>query len=427
VLGLAVSAIGSYLGYTADKMLYSVAAIGVLLTIVGILSLTSSKIKRITVKNDRAIADFVKSVLGEGYVYSDKISAISLIEDELDKHYRAEEKRSGIVNETEALLRDIQTDERHIREFVERYPVNEYLTLKDSAGEIRRRFVRYSILRESESDNETKRDLKRARIASLGESANRFLALFPTKSDNPLEEIRNNLAEYEVLHATLTRRKSDCERFARMHSITPESDAITDVEQLQSTVEDDIRQVDEELLSIERKKSDLKIRYNELLRDSDKLDELEGKLIEDNETIARYLDNLSIIKKTAAMLNTAKNNMTARYLDPMRKSFAKYITLMDNEEGDYTMDTTFTVMKTDLGRSRQAEAYSRGTRDLHALAVRLALIDSLYEGEKPPVILDDPFTSFDDRRIDRAITVIKKLSADAQIIYFTCSKSRRAK
>ena len=127
------------------------------------------------------------------------------------------------------------------------------------------------------------------------------------------------------------------------------------------------------------------------------------------------------------MLNTAKTNMTARYLDPMRKSFTKYINLMDNEEGEYTMDTSFTVMKTDLGKSRQAEAYSRGTRDLHALAVRLALVDSLYEGEKPPIILDDPFTSFDDRRTDKALTVIKKLSADGQIIYFTCSKSRRAK
>ena len=427
LLGIAVSAVGAYLGYTTDKMLYSVALVGVLLTIVGISSLLSSKAKRINARNDRAVTEFIESVLGDAYIHSDKNSAITLIENEIDKYNRAEDKRSGIGNEAEALLLDIQTDERHLREFIERYPLQDELTLKDSASEIRRKFVRYSILRESESDNETKRELYRARIASLDENAGRFLAQFPTKSDTPLDEIRNNLAEYEVLHATLTRRKSDCERFARMHSINIDADTLPKAEDIPSATEDELRRVDDELLAIERSRSDLKIRYNELLRDSDKLDELQEKLIEDNETISRYLDNLSIIKKTVAMLNTAKTNMTARYLDPMRKSFTKYINLMDNEEGEYTMDTSFTVMKTDLGKSRQAEAYSRGTRDLHALAVRLALVDSLYEGEKPPIILDDPFTSFDDRRTDKALSVVKKLSADGQIIYFTCSKSRRAK
>ena len=427
LLGIAVSTVGGYLGYTTDKMLYLVASVGVLLTIVGISSLLSSKAKRINARNNRAVAEFIESVLGDTYIHGDNNSAIALIENEMDKYNRAEDKRSGIGSEAEALLLDIRTDERHLREFIERYPLQDELTLKDSASEIRRKFVRYSILRESESNNETKRELYRTRIASLDENAGRFLSQFPTKSDTPLDEIRNNLAEYEVLHATLTRRKSDCERFARMHSINIDAGILPKAEELSSVVEDELRQVDEELLAIERSRSDLKIRYNELLKDSDKLDELEEKLIEDNETISRYLDNLSIIKKTVAMLNTAKTNMTARYLDPMRKSFTKYITLMDNEKGEYTMDTSFTVMKTDLGKSRQAEAYSRGTRDLHALAVRLALVDSLYEGEKPPIILDDPFTSFDDRRTDKALSVVKKLSADSQIIYFTCSKSRRTK
>jgi DNA repair exonuclease SbcCD ATPase subunit len=163
------------------------------------------------------------------------------------------------------------------------------------------------------------------------------------------------------------------------------------------------------------------------LRDSDRIDELEEKLIEDNERISLYIDNLSIIKKTAAMLTTAKNNMTARYLDPIRKNFAKYMTLIDNDAGEYIMDTSFSIMKTDLGKSRQAEAYSQGTRDLHSLAIRLALIDSLYESEKPPVILDDPFVSFDDKHTDKALSVLKKLASDSQIIYFTCSKSRKAK
>ena len=120
--------------------------------------------------------------------------------------------------------------------------------------------------------------------------------------------------------------------------------------------------------------------------------------------------------------------MTAKYLEPTRNAFAKYLDLMDDEDtGEFTMDTSFTITKTDLGKSRQAEAYSRGTRDLHSLAIRFALIDSLYGEEKPPIILDDPFTSFDDRKTDKALSLLKKLSQDRQIIYLTCSRSRKAK
>ena len=118
---------------------------------------------------------------------------------------------------------------------------------------------------------------------------------------------------------------------------------------------------------------------------------------------------------------------TTMYLDKTRQGFRKYVTMIDDECGDFTMDTSFTVSKTDLGKTRPAEAYSRGTRDMHSLAIRLSLVDALYAFDTPPLILDDPFIAFDDTHIEKAISVMKKLASERQIIYFTCSKSRRAK
>ena len=51
----------------------------------------------------------------------------------------------------------------------------------------------------------------------------------------------------------------------------------------------------------------------------------------------------------------------------------------------------------------------------------------MYEGQKPPIILDDPFTNFDEDKIDMALGLIEELSKEKQILYFTCHESRSKK
>ncbi|MGE4548036.1 MAG: ATP-binding protein [Intestinibacillus sp.] len=42
------------------------------------------------------------------------------------------------------------------------------------------------------------------------------------------------------------------------------------------------------------------------------------------------------------------------------------------------------------------------------------------EGEPAPLILDDPFVTFDDRRAARAMELLRRLAAERQIIVLTC-------
>ena len=88
------------------------------------------------------------------------------------------------------------------------------------------------------------------------------------------------------------------------------------------------------------------------------------------------------------------------------------------------MDTSFEIMKNEKGESHPHEAFSRGQRDLYSLAARLALVDALYENEKPFIILDDPFAYFDDQNLARAMKALKQISRQRQIIYLSCTKSR---
>ena len=143
------------------------------------------------------------------------------------------------------------------------------------------------------------------------------------------------------------------------------------------------------------------------------------------ERISEYERKLDIIQKTKAYLGEAKDILTSKYLSKTKSAFDKYVKLIGNESGDdFSMNTSFAVMKEEHGSLKESDAYSRGMRDLYALATRLALIDSLYENELPFIILDDPFAYFDDEKLACAVKALKAIAKEKQILYLTCTKAR---
>jgi DNA repair exonuclease SbcCD ATPase subunit len=64
---------------------------------------------------------------------------------------------------------------------------------------------------------------------------------------------------------------------------------------------------------------------------------------------------------------------------------------------------------------------SKGTIDQVFLAARLGLVRLVAQGRRPPLLLDDPFVTFDDTRAARAAALLRELSSDFQVIYLACS------
>jgi len=62
---------------------------------------------------------------------------------------------------------------------------------------------------------------------------------------------------------------------------------------------------------------------------------------------------------------------------------------------------------------------SRGTVDLVFLAARVALVDVLASSLRPPLLLDDPFVTFDRPRRERALEWLRELSRHRQVLLFT--------
>ncbi len=131
------------------------------------------------------------------------------------------------------------------------------------------------------------------------------------------------------------------------------------------------------------------------------------------------------IMKTRDYLSRAKESLTAQYAAPILKSFCSYFELITHASSDhFHMDANTDVTVDQQGLQRTVNTLSCGYRDLIGICLRAALVDAMYQDEPPFLIMDDPFTNLDDRKLPAAKVFLTELSQKYQIIYFTCSNSR---
>ena len=88
------------------------------------------------------------------------------------------------------------------------------------------------------------------------------------------------------------------------------------------------------------------------------------------------------------------------------------------------LNTELDVCISDNGAIRDLEYFSSGTKSIIEFASRMALIDVVFEKEKPFIILDDVFAMVDDSTFVKLKELLKDLADKYQVIYFTCSSSR---
>lgn len=154
--------------------------------------------------------------------------------------------------------------------------------------------------------------------------------------------------------------------------------------------------------------------------------ELESKKAELTQKIATYNNEYDILTKTVKFLKQADENLKIKYRAPLQESLKKYFSYVDNAEKDVNIDVDLKVTVGERSGQKATDYYSKGYQNLFEICKRFALTDVLFTGEKPFMILDDPFYNLDDKKIKQAVELLKKLSKDYQIIYLICHESRRA-
>ena len=82
-------------------------------------------------------------------------------------------------------------------------------------------------------------------------------------------------------------------------------------------------------------------------------------------------------------------------------------------------------LREEQGKLREVGFYSAGMRELLGLSIRIALVDAIFNQEKPVLILDDPFVNLDDEKTEKAKRLVKELTKRYQVLYMTCKKERK--
>ncbi|CAN5554307.1 AAA family ATPase [soil metagenome] len=140
----------------------------------------------------------------------------------------------------------------------------------------------------------------------------------------------------------------------------------------------------------------------------------------------RFLDRRSrIYEKTLASLNAAEQatmKKAARFLEQHMGADVEQITA--GRYRDVRVDETelsFSVWSPEREDWVDVRHLSQGTLDQFYLAARLGLVRQVTEDRRPPLVFDDPFVTFDDERARGALELLKRIAADHQVIYLTCS------
>ncbi len=250
-----------------------------------------------------------------------------------------------------------------------------------------------------------------------------FTLKYKTSGDDPFDELRRKLAEYDELTALIIAGRAE---LAGLGSPA--------IEEKGERPTRSVEEIDEKIRALDTRRAELERTRGAQLKHKEELeykllekDTLAGTLAELREEYAEASDKLEVILLTQKYLDEAKSLMTSKYLGKTKDAFKKYISLLTGEGDSFELDTTFEVKRLDRGEARPIEAYSKGTRELYNLAAKMAMCDSLYSGELPFLIFDDPFVSFDDSRVAEGMKLLQKISEERQVIYLTCSSSRAIK
>lgn len=169
--------------------------------------------------------------------------------------------------------------------------------------------------------------------------------------------------------------------------------------------------------------SQIDSRINEL----EDLEQAEGTLRDMKEKYSMLLKEYELLQKTNEYLAEAQAMFTSRYTAPVKERFDEYYGMISGnyeEIADYKLDARVNMTVEKDGLQRNTQLLSMGYRNMIGICMRMALVDVMYENEKPFMIFDDPFVNMDEGKIKGAGEFLKEICKSYQVVYFTCHSDR---
>ncbi len=240
-----------------------------------------------------------------------------------------------------------------------------------------------------------------------------------------LQAIRDDLRTARELKTRYQRVMEQLKRFMAEHGtdFAPEEpEEAASIEGLKL----EVKHLSGDVQALNQTLAEQRQRLARLQEQADRIPDLSDQLDSWREKRDAGRKKAETLDKTIAYLEQARQSLSETYLDKIKQSFVRYLNqLLPEEDGSGVfVSQELEVSLERRGQVREPGYFSAGVGDLVKICMRLALIDGLFQEEKPFLILDDPFVNLDDENTARALTLLRKLGDQRQILYLVCNSSR---
>ncbi len=343
-----------------------------------------------------------------------------LLEEEQSRHQEAE----GTLDQLADLQLELYTK---IQPFATPYGINLY----DMGGEYEflaklkknaEKYADYLVKSEELSRHENT-------INTVSNDIKEVFAKYPFQESleraEKVQAISMEKRQYMAIKERIDNLKEEIAKFETEHDVNENVLSVDDLQQQQNAL-------DEQMLELNRQIMQEKENLSQALEEVERLGDISEQIERLEFKEKEYKKNANLLSKTEDFLQKARESFQAKYMQPLQNGLHKYLELIDGPEGtksgyaidDFELDMDLNIKLSYSGSTKSAEYLSQGYQDLVALCSRLALVDVLYPEEKPILILDDPFTNLDDKKIKESLKLLNKIAMERQTVYFTCHESR---
>lgn len=357
--------------------------------------------------------------------YKTKKSKQSWIDATESEHQELEEQHQLLSKRIAAMKEDIRQVNNTIREFLGNYhvycEVKDYQShlyeLKSQIREYERLEARQTALMREEGNS----DRLHTEVMTF---AKEYGFVLEGDLAAGLNALQNKATEYKMAanaYQDSVNKKENFEKRQDKSFWTREMRCPYTVAELNHMIEEADRSLEELKLT----RAQYSKQVEELQEQLDLRDEKVTELQELKELQERDTRTYNLISVTHDFLHKAKEQLTARYMEPIARGFSKYYQMLTGDaRGEWMIDANINLKVREYGELRETKWLSAGYQDLIGVCMRLALVDAMYQDEKPFLILDDPFVNLDKEKVDCGNQLLLSVSEEYQVIYFTCHDSR---
>ena len=314
--------------------------------------------------------------------------------------------------------------EEEIREFFAKYHMYSSDFTKNLFT-VRTNIQRYKDAQADYLDLSLENQALENKIKEYENAIQHFLGMFNSSescqtNEEKIGELNTHLRKKKEIEAQLQEKETLLKEFILSNGLDKIDDANFSVEELNIK----ISEIDNKIDELNASKTTYLNKYSEYENEIAMLDEYLFEKEDVEKEIRRLEEEYRLISLAMDYLTESQNSLLSKYVAPMKDSVNKYLSLLIKDRTEYNIDVNFNFQFMTTTGLKGIDSYSRGYQTIIQLCMRLALIDCLYPQEKPFIILDDPFVNLDDDKLELGKALIRTISRQYQIMYFSCHKSR---